>query len=75
MEENQTLDEFADSMVAMTAEFKLIANNANKAGDIRVVLAAVATHEACCNALQDVFGGEDDGGRAIRTIQSGGVEE
>ena len=75
MEENQTLDEFAESMVAMTDEFKLIANNANKAGDALVVLAAVATHDACCNALQDVFGGEDDGSRAIRAVQSEGVEE
>ena len=75
MEENQTLDEFAESMVAMTDEFKLIANNANKAGDIVITLSAVATHNACCNALQDVFGGEDDGSRAIRAVQSEGVEE
>ena len=75
MEENQTYDEFANEMVALTDEFKLIANNANKSADIIVTLSAVATHEACCNALQDVFGGEDDGGRAIRVVQSEGVEE
>ena len=75
MEETQTYDEFADEMVAMCNEFKLIANNANKAANVITTLTAVATHEACCNALQDVFGGEDDGSRAIRAVQSEGTEE
>jgi ABC-type uncharacterized transport system YnjBCD substrate-binding protein len=61
----QSFDEFAEEMLESSRQFRLISNNANLCQDIVTTLSAFATYQAHLDALQEVFGGDRNGGDSV----------